>query len=72
MSSDDRIRQSGAFRNPMLILGIVMTIFYVGLGAFILLNRAFLAHIQLEFRQAFAVMLIIYGVYRGWRTYANN
>ncbi len=33
MSSDDRIRKKRSFRNPMLIVGFVMTIFYFVLGA---------------------------------------
>jgi hypothetical protein len=74
-SSDERIRKSeganSSIRTPMLILGLVMCVTYVGLGTYILLNKNFIADVQTEFRNIFAVMLLIYGVYRGYRIYAE-
>lgn len=71
MSSDERIREKRSFRNPMLILGAVMTIFYVGLGVWLLLDKSFLPGIPAEFRNVFAAMVLIYGSYRGWRIWAD-
>jgi hypothetical protein len=71
MSTDDRIRKRRNFRMPLLILGLSMTAFYLGLGSWLLLDKSFLADIQLEFRNIFATMLLIYGIYRGWRVYAD-
>ncbi len=71
MSTDDRIRKRRNFRMPLLILGLSMTVFYLGLGSWLLLDKSFLADIQLEFRNIFATMLLIYGIYRGWRVYAD-
>ena len=71
MSSDDRIRKHRSFRNPMLLMGLVMTIFYFVLGAGLLLFKTFLPGIPVDFRTVFAVMLLIYGFYRGWRVWAD-
>jgi hypothetical protein len=71
MSTDERIRRKGNFRNPMIILGIVMTIFYLSLGSLLLWRKTFLPNIPIEFRNIFAVMLLVYGGYRGWRLYAD-
>lgn len=72
MSSDDQIRNRRSFKMPLLILGVCMTVFYIGLGSLLLLNKTFLSGIQVEFRNIFAIMLLVYGTYRGWRVYADN
>ncbi|MCA0238383.1 MAG: hypothetical protein LCH81_18565 [Bacteroidetes bacterium] len=71
MSSHDRIRNSRSYRNPMLLIGIAMTTFYVVLGALLLFAKDFLPDVRTEFRNIFAGMLIVYGIYRGWRVYAD-
>lgn len=71
MSSHDRIRNSRSYRNPMLLIGIAMTAFYVVLGALLLFVKDFLPDVRTEFRNIFAGMLIVYGIYRGWRVYAD-
>ncbi len=71
MSSDERIRKRGNIRVPMLIFGFGMTLFFIVLGAWILLDKTFLANIPTDFRQPFAIMVLIYGSYRGWRVYAE-
>lgn len=71
MSTDDRIRNRPNFRMPMVILGLAMTAFYFGLGAWLLLDKTFLPTIPTEFRNIFAVMILVYGTYRGWRVYAD-
>jgi hypothetical protein len=52
-------------------MGLVMCLAYLGLGSYILLNKDFIADVQLEFRNIFAVMLLIYGFYRGYRIYED-
>jgi len=71
MSSDDRIRKKQTLRMPMLILGLSMTAFYVILGSWLLIDKHFLGYIPSEFRNIFATMLLIYGIYRGWRVYSD-
>ncbi|MCC6462753.1 MAG: hypothetical protein IT260_19960 [Saprospiraceae bacterium] len=71
MSTDENLRQRRFIRNPMLILGFVMTAIYVCLGAWLLLDSSFLPGIPSEFRNIFASMLLLYGIYRGWRVYAD-
>ena len=71
MPTDDRIRRRATFRRPMLLLLIAMTIIYIGLGAYILINPRFLPGIPVDFRNIFAIMLLIYGAYRAWRIYAD-
>lgn len=72
MSTDERIRNRRNFKMPLLILGLCMTVFYLGLGSLLLFDKNFLSGIQVEFRNIFAVMLLVYGSYRGWRVYADN
>jgi len=55
----------------MLLIGIAMTTFYVVLGALLLFAKDFLPDVRTEFRNIFAGMLIVYGIYRGWRVYAD-
>jgi len=69
--SDDRIREKRSFRNPMLILGFAMTLFYIVLGTWLLLDKTFLSGIPADFRNIFAVLVLIYGSYRGWRVWAD-
>jgi hypothetical protein len=71
MSTDERIRKKRSFRNPMLLLGAAMTIFYVVLGSWILIDPAFLPYIPDSFRNVFALLVLIYGSYRGWRVWAD-
>jgi len=71
MSSDDRIRKQRNFRNPMLILGLAMTITYFILGIVLLMQKAFLPGIPKEFRNILAGLLIVYGIFRGWRVYKD-
>ncbi|MCS7035309.1 MAG: hypothetical protein RMJ33_04610 [Saprospiraceae bacterium] len=56
-------------RGPVMIFGTVMTFVYLGLGIALLVDRAFFSDIPIEFRNIFAVLLIVYGLYRGWRVY---
>jgi hypothetical protein len=70
-TTDERIRNRRAFRNPMFIIGAAMTVFYITLGALLLANARFLPNIPAEFRQIFAVMVLVYGAYRGWRAYMD-
>ncbi len=72
MSSDDRIRKkNGPFRNAMLILGLSMTLFFIGFGAWILLAPNALPNLEVQYKNIFAVMVIVYGLYRGWRVYSD-
>lgn len=48
-----------------------MTIFYIGLGAWLLLDKSFLSGIPADFRNIFAIMVLVYGLYRSWRVYAD-
>lgn len=71
MPTDERIRNRKSFRTPLLILGFSMTLFYVCLGSWLLIDKSFLSGIPVEFRDIFAIMLLLYGAYRGWRVYAD-
>ncbi|MCK6692042.1 MAG: hypothetical protein L6Q97_08060 [Thermoanaerobaculia bacterium] len=71
MSTDERLRSRRTMRNPLLLLGFVMTFIYLGLGAWLLIDKSFLPGIPADFRNIFAVMLLVYGGYRGWRLYAD-
>ncbi len=56
---------------PLLILGISMTVFYIGLGTWLLADKSFLSGIPTDFRDIFAIMILLYGSYRGWRVYTD-
>lgn len=71
MSTDERLRSRRTIRNPLLLLGFVMTFIYLGLGAWLFIDKSFLPGIPADFRNIFAVMLLVYGGYRGWRLYAD-
>ena len=71
MSSDERIRNRRSFRNPMLVFGLVMIIFYFGFGAYLLLFPGALPNVPSQFLHTFAALLLIYGGYRGWRIYKD-
>ncbi len=70
-TTDERIRNRRAFRNPILIIGGVMTFFYLCLGTALLAFPEFLPNIPPDFRIIFAIMLLVYGAYRGWRVYVD-
>ncbi len=72
MSSDDRIRKRPNLRTPIVLMGAAMAIFFVCFGAYLLIDQSFLPHIPTEFRNIFAVMVLIYGVFRGWRVYSEH
>lgn len=72
MSTDDNFRRRSALRQPMLILGAIMTLIYLVLGIYLLVNPDFLQGLPAQFRQIFAGLLLIYGIYRGWRIYADH
>ena len=71
MSTDDRIRNRRSLRNPLMIMGAAMAIFFVCFGAYLLIDKTFLSHIPTEFRNIFAIMVLLYGVFRGWRVYSE-
>lgn len=72
MSSNDRIRNSRRFRSPMLIIGITMTSVFVVMGCLLLFVKGFLPEVTGPSRNIFGGVLIIYGVYRGWRVYDDH
>ncbi|MBN8684645.1 MAG: hypothetical protein J0L99_18485 [Chitinophagales bacterium] len=69
MSTDQRIRSRKAFRQPMAVIGICMTVFYIGFGSFLLLYPNLISAYPAFIQQLFAAMLLVYGVFRGWRVY---
>ncbi|MEZ4919179.1 MAG: hypothetical protein R2792_08745 [Saprospiraceae bacterium] len=71
-NTHERIKQKTGLRSPMFIFGGFMTLFYLGLGTAILVNKSFLQGIPVDFRSIFAILLIIYGLYRGYRIFADN
>lgn len=72
MSTNERLRNRSSLRSPMLLFGIAMTLFYLGIGAYLLIDTSFLPGIPPGFRNIFAALLLIYGIYRGYRIYADH
>lgn len=71
MSSDERIKSRRSFRSPMFYIGLAMTVFYIILGIWLLLDPSFLRGVPPDFRNIFTAMVLIYGVFRGWRVWAD-
>ena len=71
MTSDQRIRNRRSFRNPMLVFGIAMVLFYYCFGIFLLISPETFTNVPAEFLRLFSAMLLIYGTYRGWRIYQD-
>lgn len=71
-TTHERLRAKTGFRNTMLIFGVAMTVFYFAMGIYLLLEKKFLAYLSSDLRNIFAGMLLIYGVYRGYRVYADH
>ena len=65
---DNRSSRSG-LSNFNLIIGMVMTLVYIGLGAVILMKSDFLPNLPANFRNIFAAVLIVFGLLRAFRTY---
>lgn len=71
--TDERVRRHRKMRQPMFFLGITMTLAYIFLGLFLLLDKGRLSDTVLseELLNIFAVLLMVYGLYRGWRVYKD-
>ena len=70
-SSSDRIRRSRSVTNPMKWFGMVMSGFYLVAGLFILFDKKYVVGIPPDLKNIFAILLLIYGIYRGWRVYMD-
>lgn len=72
-TTDERVRRHKKTRQPLFFLGITMTLVYVFLGLFLLADKQSFAGTGLsaELLNIFAVLLIGYGAYRGWRVYKD-
>ena len=66
---NQRNKKDAVSRSPFMILGVVMTLFYFGIGLFLLFNKTALPAIPSEFRSVFASMLLMYGAFRAWKVY---
>jgi hypothetical protein len=55
----------------MFYIGLAMTVFYIILGIWLLLDPSFLPGVPRDFRSIFTAMVLIYGVFRGWRVWAD-
>ncbi|MBK8965621.1 MAG: hypothetical protein R3D58_23000 [Saprospiraceae bacterium] len=72
MSTNERLRSRSSIRTPIVIFGTAMTLFYLGMGTYLFIDKSFLPGIPADFRSVFAGLLLIYGIYRGYRLYADH
>jgi hypothetical protein len=70
-TTHERLRAKPGIRNAMLIFGITMTLVYLCIGMYLLLQKKFLGWLPSDLRNIFAGMLLIYGLYRGYRVYVD-
>ena len=59
------------FEAAMKYVGLVMAIVYIGLGIAITLNSKELFKISSAYAPALGVILIVYGVFRGYRVFSK-
>jgi hypothetical protein len=72
MSTDERIRNDRNYRRSMILMGGIMTLFYLTLGSLLLLRIVILPADLIQFQNIFAALLLIYGGYRGYRLYIDH
>ena len=66
-----RINREGqtTYQKSMMVVGVMMTLVYLGLAAFIFLYGDRFTAIPKEFKPVFASILLMYGIFRGWKVY---
>jgi hypothetical protein len=69
MSSEERIRRRA--RGPILIFGAALTLIYIVFGSGLLLFPSFMPGVPDTYRNIFAGVLLLYGIFRGWRVYSD-
>jgi hypothetical protein len=52
--------------------GIVMVVLYITLGTTIIFKAAHIPNIPPAYAQIFGIMLIFYGIFRGYKVYRNH
>ena len=56
--------------NVWNIFGLLMVVFYIAAGIYFLTTHAF-DYVQPQYRTILGIILILYGVFRGARTYVK-
>jgi hypothetical protein len=56
-------------RKTMMVLSLLMTFVYLGLAVFVYLNANSYKGMEPQFTKLFAAILLMYGLFRGWKTW---
>jgi hypothetical protein len=64
-------KSAGTFQNLLKYFGLLMVVVYIGAGVLLLLPGAQLSFLSRGSRLFLGIALIVYGVFRGWRSYKN-
>jgi uncharacterized membrane protein (DUF106 family) len=54
---------------PMMYISILMTIVYLCLAAFVYFSKTVLPGIDPAMKSVFAAIILMYGLFRAWKTY---
>jgi hypothetical protein len=54
---------------PMMYVSILMTIVYFCLAAFVFFSKTILPGIDPAMKNVFASVILMYGLFRAWKTY---
>ncbi len=71
--TSERIRRGDSVNNPVRWVKVLLALTYIGVGVYFLffektMNEGF----YLQFRYIFGILAIVYGIFRGWRAYAEH
>jgi amino acid permease len=61
--------QSSPVRTGFMIVSIIMTIVYLCLAGYMFVRGDQFINMPAEFTKVFAAILLMYGLFRGWKTY---
>ena len=71
--TSERIRRGDSVNNPVRWVKILMAVIYLCVGLyFIFFEKTMNEGLYLQLRYLFGGLAIVYGLYRGWRAYADH
>jgi hypothetical protein len=55
-----------------MIIGITMVVLYIGIGTTIVFKASYVPNIPVQYAQWFGALLIVYGIFRGYKVYRKH
>lgn len=71
--TSERIRRGDSVNNPVRWVKVLLALTYIGVGVyFLFFEKTMNEGLYLQFRYLFGILAIVYGIFRGWRAYAEH